>query len=67
MFPLAGDADVLVFACWSSATAAVEVSTYGGIASSTAKLFRWFVAVSKGQFRAVGVSSVPSQGRVGCS
>ena len=53
MFPLAGDADVLIFACWSSAIAAVEVSTYGSIASSTARLFRWFVAVTKGRFRAV--------------
>ena len=48
IFPLAGDADVLVFACWSSTISAVEVSKYGGIASFTARLLGWFVAVSKG-------------------
>ena len=31
MFPLAGDANVLIFACLPGAIAAVEVSAYGGI------------------------------------
>jgi len=52
MFPLAGDANVLIFSCLPGTIAAVEVSAYRGI-SSVARLFRWFAAVSKGRLRAV--------------
>ena len=44
---------MLIFACLPGTIAEVEVSAYGGIISSVARLLRWFAAVSKGRLRAV--------------
>ena len=53
MFPLAENANVLIFACLPGTIAAVEISAYEGIMSSVVRLLRWFAAVSKGRLMAV--------------